>query len=295
MGEDFLIARPSALTDLAYGNAPVLSFRCGQVTVEGFSRAGVQTYWRIPEWKLLLDHGNHPWEFSSAPVLAVTHFHADHAAGLVSYLASRNMLSLAPATVVFPAAYEAALHDYLRAWSALSGDTLRASFVPVSAGDAVPLGNNRFLKVIKTVHVVPSVGFVVFERRGKLRADLIGIAGEEVAKRRRAGENVEDVVERPLLGYCGDTTVDVFDLNPELYEVPVLLLEASFVDAAPGVTAARSYGHVHLDELAERADKFRNEHLVLAHFSQRFTSSVVLRALRAKLPESLLNRVVAWV
>lgn len=276
MDEDALITRPTPSTDLAYGNAPVLSLACERFTVDGYSRAGVQTYFRIPEWRLLLDHGNHPFEFTSSPFLALTHFHADHAAGLIPYLSSRNLLGQAPATVIYPARYEEALHDYLRAWSRLSGDVLHAHFVPARVGDEVPLGNKRFLRVIRTVHVVPSQGYVVFERRGKLRPELAGLPGTEIARRRRAGEAVEDSVEVPMLGFCGDTTVEALDLNPVLYDVRVLLFEATFVGDDPGPADARAWGHVHLDELAARAENFRNERLVLAHFSHRFRTADIL-------------------
>ena len=32
------------------------------LTIEGFSRAAVQSFWRIPELKIGFDLGAHPWE-----------------------------------------------------------------------------------------------------------------------------------------------------------------------------------------------------------------------------------------
>lgn len=295
MGEINEIARPTAVERLAYGNAPVLSLACEGFTVEGFSRAGVQTYWRVPEWKLLLDHGNHPFEFSSAPTLALTHFHADHASGLIPFLSSRNLLGQAPATVIFPAVYQEALEVYLEAWSRLSGDKLRAVLVPARPGDQIPLGNKRSLKVFRAVHTVEAQGYLVVERRGKLRADYAGMPGEEIARRRRGGETVDDVVEIPMLAFCGDTTIETLDLNPILYETRVLLLESTFIGPKPSPAEAREYGHVHLDELAARAERFRNERLVLTHFSYRFPEHEIFAALRSTLPDELRKRVVAWL
>ena len=46
-------------------NAPYLSHRHGGLTVEGWSRAGIQSYWRIPELKIGFDLGAIPWDWTS--------------------------------------------------------------------------------------------------------------------------------------------------------------------------------------------------------------------------------------
>src|SRR6478609_5520252 len=46
-------------------NAPVRTLVHKNLTVEGYSRAAVQTYWRIPEMKLGFDLGGQPWSFMS--------------------------------------------------------------------------------------------------------------------------------------------------------------------------------------------------------------------------------------
>ena len=44
-------------------NAPVRSLSHKGLTVEGYSRAAVQSYWRVPELKLGFDLGGQPWGF----------------------------------------------------------------------------------------------------------------------------------------------------------------------------------------------------------------------------------------
>src|SRR5437868_5552521 len=48
-------------------NAPVRSLVHKGLTVEGYSRAAVQTYWRVPELKMGFDLGAQPWSFMSTP------------------------------------------------------------------------------------------------------------------------------------------------------------------------------------------------------------------------------------
>ena len=73
-------------------NAPVLSYQHGGLTIEGYSRAAVQSYWRIPELKIGFDLGAQPWDFMGTSTWLVTHTHLDHVAALPVYVARRRMM-----------------------------------------------------------------------------------------------------------------------------------------------------------------------------------------------------------
>ena len=53
-------------------NAPVRTLQHKGLTIEGYSRAAVQTYWRVPEMKLGFDLGAQPWSFMSTPTWFVS-------------------------------------------------------------------------------------------------------------------------------------------------------------------------------------------------------------------------------
>jgi ribonuclease Z len=72
----------------------------------------------------------------------------------------------------------------------------------------------------------------------------------------------------------------------------VLILEATFLDDLVSVRRARETGHVHLDELIERADLLQNEAIVLTHFSMRYSPAEVREILARRLPASLRDRVI---
>ena len=84
-------------------NLPVLSHKHGDLTVEGYSRAAVQSYWRVPELKLGFDLGGSPWDFVGTSTIFVTHAHLDHMAALPVYVARRRMMKMEPPTIYLPA------------------------------------------------------------------------------------------------------------------------------------------------------------------------------------------------
>src|SRR5467141_5441006 len=83
-------------------NAPVLSCQHAGLTIEGYSRAAVQTYWRIPELKIGFDLGAQPWDFMGTPTWMVSHTHLDHIAALPVYVARRRMMKMEPPTIYLP-------------------------------------------------------------------------------------------------------------------------------------------------------------------------------------------------
>src|SRR5579863_4326391 len=84
-------------------NAPILSCRHAGLTIEGYSRAAVQSYWRIPELKLGFDLGAQPWDFMGTPTWLLTHTHLDHIAALPVYVARRRMMRMEPPRIYLPA------------------------------------------------------------------------------------------------------------------------------------------------------------------------------------------------
>src|SRR5262245_14368848 len=92
-------------------NAPILTHKHAGLTIEGYSRAAVQSYWRIPELKLGFDLGAQPWDFMGTPNWFLTHMHLDHMACLPVYVARRRMMKMAPPTIYLP---EYAIEDVRR-------------------------------------------------------------------------------------------------------------------------------------------------------------------------------------
>lgn len=276
-------------------NLPLLTHHHRGLTIEGYSRAAVQTYWRIPELKLGFDMGGSPWSFMGTNTFFITHGHLDHMAALPVFVARRRMMKMEPPTIYVPAQIHDEVFKMLDAWRRLDRGRMLCHLVPVSDGDRFELSRERVVTAFATEHTVPSIGYVVWDRRRKLKPELVGTPEDEIRERRMAGEDVTDDVEMPLVCYVGDTAPAGLDGYPPVYEARVLITEMTFFRPEHRKQKIHKFGHTHLDDILERADRFQNELIILAHFSTRYHKRQTRNAVNQKLPESLKDRVQLWL
>ena len=140
-------------------------------------------------------------------------------------------------------------------------------------------------------HTAPCQGYVLWSQREKLKPEHLELPGEEIARLRKAGVEITETQEEAQVAFCTDTRIDIVEEVELLRSVRLLILETTFVDDRVSVEESRAKGHIHLDEIAERADLFDNEAILLTHFSARHKADEIVAALDAKLPSSLRERV----
>ncbi len=100
-------------------NLPVKTLKHGDLTIEGYSRAAVQTYWRMPELKLGFDLGAQPWSFMGTATWFVSHAHLDHIVALPVYVARRRMMKMEPPTIYLPEHRSSRCSEILRQFTRL--------------------------------------------------------------------------------------------------------------------------------------------------------------------------------
>ncbi|MCA9129986.1 MAG: metal-dependent hydrolase [Planctomycetales bacterium] len=276
-------------------NAPFLSHTQGSLTIEGYSRAAVQSYWRIRELKIGFDLGGQPWDFMGTATWAVTHSHLDHIAALPVYIARRRMMKMEPPTIYLPADSLPAVQAMLRAVSRLDRGRLPCELVPVEPGQEIELSRELVMTVHRTTHSVPSVGYLVWERRNKLKPEYLSLSGPEIRDLRLAGTEISVQTRTPLVACTGDTSPPGLDNNPDFYQAQVLISEMTFIAAKHRKEKIHKHGHMHLDDWAERRDRFQNELVIAGHFSVRYTASQVQRIVAKKLPDLLNGKLKLWI
>lgn len=276
-------------------NLPVKSMTHGNLTIEGFSRAAVQTYWRVPELKLGFDLGAHPWDFMGTPNWFVTHCHMDHIVALPVYVARRRMMKMDPPNIYLPSHAVDIVHEILKAYTKLDRGRLPCQLTGVEPGDEIELNREYVVTVGQTRHTVPSLSFLVWHRRNKLKPEYAALSGDAIRELRQSGEQVSREVRIPLLGYTGDTRIEGLDLTPELYQAKILITEMTFVAEDHSQEKIRKNGHMHLSDFVDRADRFENELIIASHFSTRYNYHQVKKLVQDALPDSLAERLHLWL
>ncbi len=97
------------------------------------------------------------------------------------------------------------------------------------------------------------------------------------------------------MAYTGDTSPAGLDAYPPVFQAKILITEMSFIRANHRREKIHKFGHMHLDDYIERADRFQNELIICAHFSTRYRPQEVRRIVEAKLPPQLLAKVKLWL
>ncbi|MEM6328638.1 MAG: MBL fold metallo-hydrolase [Planctomycetota bacterium] len=276
-------------------NLPVKTHKHGDLTIEGYSRAAVQSYWRVPEMSVGFDLGAQPWSFMGTETWFVSHGHLDHIAGLPVYVARRRMMKMEPPTIYLPSGLIGPVKEILRAFSRMDRGRTPCDLRPVEPGQEIELSRERVVTTHATTHTVPSVGYVVWDRRRKLKDEYTGLAGHEIRDLRQAGTDVTREVRTPTLAYVGDSSPPGLDNNPAMYQAKVLITELTFVAPDHRKDKIHKYGHMHLDDLIDRRDKFKNELVIAGHLSTRYHPKQVESTVRRRLPDMLDGRLHLWL
>lgn len=276
-------------------NAPIMTCQHAGLTVEGYSRAAVQTYWRIPELKIGFDLGAQPWDFMGTPTWMLSHTHLDHVAALPVYIARRRMMRMGPPRIFLPAEAVEDVRRLLLVMQRLDRGRMICELNGVQPGDEIELSRGHLVTVFATTHTIPSVGYVVWDRRFKLKEEYFGLPGEKIRDLRLSGVPVTREVRTPLLAYTGDTSPGGLDAYPPVFEAKILIVELSFIRPGHRREKIHKFGHMHLDDFLERSDKFKNELIICAHLSTRYHPQEVHRYVMNKLPAELRERVKLWL
>ena len=266
------------------------------IEVRGLSIGGQNTCIDLPEFGLCFDIGRCP-EFSIArKTVLFTHAHIDHLGGVVAHCATRALQGLEPPLYVIPPEIEAPFHRLFEVWRELDGAELAYRTHVLGVGEELRVRKDLVAIPFRSPHRALCQGYGLWQVRKRLRPEFAGLPQEELRRLRvEQSVDIEQEVREPVFAFPGDTIIDVVERVEVVREARVLALEATFLDDAVPPDEARRRGHVHLAQIAERAELFRNEALLLTHFSPRYGPAQIRELLERELPESLRNRVVPFL
>ncbi|WP_328925668.1 ribonuclease Z [Streptomyces sp. NBC_00190] len=216
--------------------------------------------------------------------ICVTHFHGDHSLGLAGVIQRINLDRVPHAVTAHYPASGQKFFDRLR-YATAYRETVLIDEEPVAGDGTLTLarGTSYVLEARRLSHPVESFGYRITEPDGRrMVPELLarhGIKGPDVGRIQREGRldgvTLEEVSEpKPGQRFAFVMDTRLCEGVEALAEgCDMLVIESTFLDEDAQLAA--DHGHLTAGQAARTARDGGVRHLVLTHFSQRYTDPSV--------------------
>lgn len=273
-----------------------ISLPIKQNQIQGFSISGLATYIQMSELDLCFDMGECPLTAIKLNHVFLSHSHGDHSRCLMRHYSLRHMMGIEkPAYYYMPEVLVEPFKNLIKAEALFEGVKEERLVYPTLIGlsddqKSIPLQYRKDLKIkaFSVDHRVPAMGCTIYDFKKKLKAEHYGKSPQELIALREAGETLETPQETPRVTFIGDCIgKSLFD-NPHIWQSKILIIEATFLDPNE-LEMAKAKGHTHIEEVAEALIEFEGElkveHLILKHFSMKYSKEHVLYRVNQVIPD----------
>ncbi|MEU5661442.1 ribonuclease Z [Streptomyces longwoodensis] len=210
--------------------------------------------------------------------VCVTHFHGDHSLGLAGVIQRINLDRVPhPVTAHYPRSGQ---HFFTRLrYSTAYRETVGITEAPVDADGTLAVTGSYTLQARRLSHPVESYGYRLVEPDGRRmlpdRLAALGVRGPDVGRIQREGvlgdvrlEDVSEVRSGQRFAFIMDTRL-CEGVHALAEDCDLLVIESTFLDEDEQL--AVEHGHLTAGQAAAVARDAGVRHLVLTHFSQRYS------------------------
>ncbi|GHG01342.1 ribonuclease Z [Streptomyces filamentosus] len=210
--------------------------------------------------------------------ICVTHFHGDHSLGLAGVIQRINLDQVPhQVTAHYP---ESGRHFFERLrYATAYRESVELTEAPVAADGVLAVTDAFTLEARRLSHPVESFGYRLVEPDGRRllpeRLAAHGIAGPDVGRLQREGalggvtlDEVSELRRGQRFAFVMDTRL-CDGVHALAEAADMLVIESTFLDA--DVRLAEDHGHLTAGQAAAVARDAGVRHLVLTHFSQRYS------------------------
>ena len=258
--------------------------------IQGVSVAGEQTVIHIPELDLVFDIGLCPRPALSASVVAITHGHMDHVAGLPYYFSQRYFQKMGVGTCVCHEEIASAIQGMMGGWVDLERQNTPHNIVPLAPNGEYEIKPNIMLKGIEADHGVPALSYAVLEYRKKLLEEFRDLPQSKLRDIKLSGTEITQTLQLPIVAFTGDTMMGDHLCRQEFVRAPVVISECTFFEEEHRGRASVGK-HLHIDDIAELLTIWSAKDVVLVHMSRRTTIEQARAAIAKKVRPSDLSRI----
>jgi len=262
----------------------------GGITLVGKSIAGIETVLCLPQLDLCFDTGRAPDFAVNQSVLGLTHWHLDHAGGILNFLGLRCLNSLPPLKIIVPDEKKEQAIEFLNSAKKISESKI--TFEILSANQTFSLKKDYQISGISNFHCTPSTGYLVETIKNKLKPEFADLDGSEIVLLKNKGVEITQQMIQPYVAFSGDSMGEF--LQTPAAKASVLIMECSFFGDESDYAKVRHYGHTHIDDWRQHAELIESDFVVMTHTSVRYSKKDIEVACRKKLPGHLLERLVVW-
>lgn len=259
--------------------------------IQGLSVAGEQTVVQVPELDLVFDIGLCPRAALASNYLALTHGHMDHAAGLAYYFSQRYFQGMGVGTVICHPDLERPIRNVMTAWIDLEAQKTPYELITLAPEEQFPIKNNIDLRAFATQHTVPSLGYVVVEKRNKLKPEYAELEQPQLIELKKQGVEISQQLQIPLITFTGDTAWGSHFERDDVINSKILITECTFLESSHRNRASVGK-HLHLDHILELLEMSKAQAIILVHLSRRTHIAKVRQQLDTVVPEKHRDRLL---
>ena len=236
--------------------------------VQGASIAGEATTVQVPELDIVFDLGCCPRPMLASKFAAISHGHMDHVGSLAYWCSQRKFQGMGTGTIICDRRIERAVRRMMEGFVELEQQVTPFEIIALGQDEEAEIKNNTVIRCYEVDHTGPAVGYVIVEKRSKLRPEFADLPQEKLREIKARGQEITRILEIPLVAYLGDTAPGPALLRNDVRTAQIVISECTFVE--PDHKSRAKIGkHLHLDDVVEWLRVLECRHLVLTHLSRR--------------------------
>lgn len=246
--------------------------------VQGTSVAGEATCVQIPELDVCFDMGVCPRAMLASKFVAISHGHMDHIGGLAYYCSQRQFQGMGAGTIVCHESMAPAIRKMMAGYIDLEHQVTPYELIELPTEGEIEIKNNMVMRCFEVEHTCPAVGYVIIEKRSKLKPEYMELPQEKLRELKEKGEEITRILDIPLVAYLGDTSPGPQLVREDVRKAQIVISECTFIEPEHR-DRAKIGKHLHLADIAEWLPVLECDKLVLMHLSRRSNMGIAQKTL----------------